>query len=138
MTTTDTDDARYLELASRQGMESLRRECPCIKYICDRWEINAGAVCPKCQGRGWLPLPEAERLGALVRVAHTRDLVVVLAVPKVAEGLLHYEADMVRVHDWMMSGGCTHLVPQGDLVIGLSDFSITAALTEAFLAATKP
>ena len=71
-------EARFLELAARPGMERLREECP------DAWPWERGCKggivigyrqfqdmpCATCQGRGWLPLPEAERLGALVEVVH--------------------------------------------------------------------
>ena len=67
MTGTDYE-ARFLELASRPGMENLQQVCPtnCI-YAAD-W-VKTQYPCRLCQGRGWCPLPEAERLGALVGVA---------------------------------------------------------------------
>lgn len=82
MTTTDTYEAEFLELASKPGMESLRRQCGnCagagwfIESI-PLSPVSANAVprqeqhwCRHCSSLGWLPLPAAERLGALVRVA---------------------------------------------------------------------
>lgn len=74
-------EADYLRLASRKGMEGLASECPCIGlqyWRCSECERkkdgtpihNAHRICINCyQGSGRLPLPEAERLGALVRVA---------------------------------------------------------------------
>ena len=105
----DTYEVRYLELASKPGMESLRRECPCIGAIhfdgmvvfraltlrmsgdnarslmnrfrqdapcqvCGPEYTHISPACLNCQGRNWLPLPEAERLGALVRVATVVNL----------------------------------------------------------------
>ena len=62
----ETDyEARYLELASRPGMETLKQGCPRKALHSHRH----GVRCAVCGGLGWLPLPEAERLGALVRVA---------------------------------------------------------------------
>ena len=59
-----------LELAARPGMESLRRECPQTKgYINGHLHRKRSDDCHYCQGRGWLPLPPAEQLGALIRVA---------------------------------------------------------------------
>ena len=66
------NEARFLELASRPGMEALRRECPCPCHH-QSWRTNPkimpcnGCWTPLCLGI--VPLPAAERMGALVRVA---------------------------------------------------------------------
>ena len=68
--TTDYE-AQYLALCAVD--ERLRRLKPC-KHISHHNEhgkpirFKDSSTCIYCQGRGWLPLPEAERLGALVRV----------------------------------------------------------------------
>lgn len=79
-------EARYLELASREGMESLRQECPVIwnnptikdveRIVRSPWVASSHSRNCECQGRGWLPKPEAERLGALVRVATMQQMAV--------------------------------------------------------------
>lgn len=65
----------YLELASRLGMEALRRECPNNRCVHGEENVDLSSTeywlpCKLCQGRGWVPLPEAERMGALVRLSH--------------------------------------------------------------------
>ena len=75
MTQQPSPEARFLALAAMPGMETLRRECQHLKvsglqtsgtYYQDTWGLDD---CPLCQKpEGWLPLPEPERLGALVRV----------------------------------------------------------------------
>ena len=65
MTEATDPEASYLELCERH--EGLRRECPGQAFHGVRDEIVVvHEHC--CQGRGWLPKPEAERLGALVEV----------------------------------------------------------------------
>jgi hypothetical protein len=69
MTQTKIDyEARFLTLAGMPGMESLRRECPCHCHIGNNWvyghDGNCTVSCP-----GWLPLPKAERLEALIWMA---------------------------------------------------------------------
>ena len=77
MTQATTDyEARFLELATRPGMEGLRRACQCkngraLKHILvidaeyQLWDTDY-EECYRCQGRGWLPKPVPERMGALV------------------------------------------------------------------------
>lgn len=68
--------------------ERLRRECPggYDEWACRDKPCNGQYNCwGRCEGRGWLPLPEPERTGALVEVAHQRKLVVVLAPLDVRE-----------------------------------------------------
>jgi len=60
-------EAEFLELASKPGMETLRRECP-FRWPVEEFPKGHGSACA-CQNRNWVPLPEEERLGALVRVA---------------------------------------------------------------------
>ena len=76
-------ESRFLELCSREGMESLRRECTTCQgegqylyqYQIGDDEADVGvATCFDCF-QGWLPLPEAERMGALVRVAGAVEIV---------------------------------------------------------------
>ena len=64
-------EAQYLALCAQH--EGLRRECPCgchfgwAKHLLSVVTPRAQTLCePDCPG--WLPLPEAERLGALVEV----------------------------------------------------------------------
>jgi len=57
-------EAEYLELASQPGMETLWFKC----FACDDSGVPS-YDCECCNGRSWLPLPEAERMGALVRIA---------------------------------------------------------------------
>ena len=75
---TQDAEARFLELAAMPGNETLRRECP-NKSLQDNSGVGGQIIygyhllqC-SCQGRGWLPLPEAERLGALVRINLSRE-----------------------------------------------------------------
>jgi len=68
-------EARHLELAAQPGMEILRHDCPmCTGKLYPH--------CPTCDNGdatvGWLPLPEAERLGALIEVCHQRGYHVLL------------------------------------------------------------
>ena len=79
--TSNVSEARFLELCSREGMERLRRECPCLPTenanecgSCSAIRLydspsTHGPYCEFCHGCSWVPLPEAERLGALVEVA---------------------------------------------------------------------
>ncbi|MDP3703219.1 MAG: hypothetical protein Q8R78_02400 [Candidatus Omnitrophota bacterium] len=71
MTTTDSYEAAYLALASRPGMEALRGECLGCRDNPGRVLNQHYDLVPHefCHGRGWWPLPPAERLGALARVA---------------------------------------------------------------------
>ena len=77
--TTKPDYAtRFLKLAAMPGMETLRQKCTCRCHMATttilgwEWHHNHVAVCPStCPG--WLPLLEAEQLGALVRVAIGND-----------------------------------------------------------------
>ena len=108
-------EARYLELASRPGMESLRREClECRGSGVRITPIGVQIEVCGCQGRGWLPLPEAERMGGLVRVVLSsyHDL-----------GL--FQDDFGRVDVWF-SG----TIPRGCVGSATPE----AALTEALLA----
>ena len=103
---TDYDyEARFLFLAARAGYETLRRECHCVGGI--RFE-GRNKSCRRCQGRGWLPLPEAERVGALVELAGGAEF-------DSNYGDIPWRARLLRSDDW--SEGPTHW----------------AALTEAFL-----
>ena len=62
-------ESRFLLLAARPGYESLRRDCP-IPWsgehgkTCGTWGVHPQSK--GCQGRGWLPLPMPERMGALL------------------------------------------------------------------------
>lgn len=68
-----TDEAEYLELAGRPGMESLRRECLCTCHVVIVQYCALPATClPGCSS--WLPLPPAERLGALVRMSESIEI----------------------------------------------------------------
>ena len=78
-------ESRFLLLAARPGNESLRRECPCISAwrdhgnmlplthdpctVCYTSSGHALHGCETCLDDGWLPLLEAERMGALVLLA---------------------------------------------------------------------
>lgn len=66
-------EGHYLELAARPGSEALRRDCPCLAgnpiQQCPPCYRANYAACTICAGRNWLPLPEAQRLDGLVRVA---------------------------------------------------------------------
>lgn len=63
----ETYEAEYLELAGRPGMEALWRWCSrCLNR--ESGLLRKGD-CDTCQNRGWLPLYEAHRMAALVRVA---------------------------------------------------------------------
>ena len=81
--TTKNYEEQFLALC--QTHKSLRRVCPCIERLkpkrdggatqaiwpcamCEETQVHSNE-CSDCEGRGWLPLPEAERMGALVRVA---------------------------------------------------------------------
>ena len=44
-------------------------DCPGTGTIVPSQADTRRADCETCQGRGWVPLPEAGRMGALVRVA---------------------------------------------------------------------
>lgn len=66
--TTGSYDAHYLELAALPGMEALRQKCPC-RLMPEGEAPYRAWMCSDCFGRGWLPRPEAERLGALVEAA---------------------------------------------------------------------
>lgn len=87
-TTTDTYEAEYLELASRPGMEALRRECPftgtdehevgCLNGVLLVDDLPWGREGDKhkaCNGRGWLPLPQAKRLEMLMAVAVDQTII---------------------------------------------------------------
>lgn len=133
--TTTNPEARDLELAARPGFEVLRRKCPCeirahgYLGLCgacwNKDHLNPRhhvEVCTTCQGRGWLPLPEPERLGVLVRVA-------------AKEG--YFLLGVTRDHRWCATeitasfeGG-----PTGGEFIGVFD-TPESALTAALLAAT--
>ena len=75
-----TYELQYLALCAQHP--ELRRECPCatktygLSRVCSScWnqghnpERHRPKVCHVCQGQGWLPKPEAERLDALVELA---------------------------------------------------------------------
>jgi len=76
--TTDTHEAEYCELSGRPGMEALTRECHCTgvraKYGVDWYKESSGKNqgCSDCGNTGSLPLPEAERMGALVEQVLTK------------------------------------------------------------------
>jgi len=53
--------AQFYVLAAR--FEGLRRPCP-TKIQGETFD----RICPNCHGTGWVPLPEAERVGALLEV----------------------------------------------------------------------
>ena len=105
-------EARHLELAAQPGMEILRHDCPmCTGKLYPH--------CPTCDNGdatvGWLPLPEAERLGALVEVT----------------GTLHPGGVVLRPYK---GGWAAQLFSGGKLQEGPKPW---AALTEALLAATE-
>ena len=66
----DRYEGQFLALCETH--EELRRECPNqgSRYHRPGWAPN----CFLCLGRGWLPLPEAERVGALVEVCEGATL----------------------------------------------------------------
>ena len=109
--TTDTDPYEAQFLALCRDHEGLRRECPnCIDIF----------QCANCQARGWLPLPEAKRLGALVRVA--------------IERLWCWELEPGRVALYPMSVSKPRaylVVRYGDDLQDLMVKALTAALTAA-------
>ena len=111
-------ESHFLLLASCTGCESLRQKCPCIsskgRVLCTASPYCdfCGETC--CQGRGWLPLPEVERVGALVEMLHELGEVVVIkkqnsGLSLVSLGRLYREAP-----------------------------TLSAALTAALLDATEP
>ncbi len=72
-------EAAYLALCQR--FEGLWRECPCLNPLagivrCDpcvslSWSVKNrrhAQDCLGCEGKGWLPRPAPERLGALVKL----------------------------------------------------------------------
>ncbi len=82
-------ESQYLVLC--QGFEGLRRECPCDLRQVGYWgrclpclearkleNLHSGR-CFECDGHGWLPRPEPERLGALVEWCHQQGHDVVLS-----------------------------------------------------------
>ena len=81
----------YEALAGKPGMESLRVKCPNIRGEMSKFH---GTWCGLCQGRGWLPLPEAERMGALVRLwLELEPILSQLILTRVTDG---YEVDLSR------------------------------------------
>ena len=119
----DTYEAEYLELCRRAGMESLRRECPeCegqggFQWLCGPNDVDS-CVCPSCKGLTWLPKPEAERMGALVRATSH-----IMRSIEIAFGAKVFYARLESV-----------LFPKGDWHEGPTPED---ALVEALLAATE-
>ena len=113
-------EARFLELATRPGMEGLRRACQCkngralkhILVIDAEYQLQDTDYeeCYRCQGRGWLPKPVPERMGPLVQVTRDRGHTITL-----------YPDDSVLLSGFKRFSGSTHWI----------------ALTEALLAATQ-
>ena len=148
-------EARFLELAARLGMETLRRECPCLvarrNHLnmittgpdkCEACSINAlyGAghqsECDECNGVNWLPAPEAERLGALVRVAATKVEESVQLYPTCPTYL---DDQFTPNRDYTPTGWSAELdmyASEGRFHIGDGP-TPEAALVEALLAATQ-
>ena len=116
-------EARYLKLASRPGMESLLQwcgECGGKGWQSGNWVAVGNTAadvahyeqvpCRGCGGKQKLPLPEAERMGALARVFRDRGDTITL-----------YADDSVLIHGFRRFAARTH----------------QQALTEALLAATE-
>ena len=115
--------ARFLLLASRPGYESLRRECN-TEGLCKDGILQAddlpwgrlGDIHHACQGRGWLPLPMAERMGALCEIACGKEIITIQ----------HRWNQRYLVMLWSSARGAA--------IDGLGD-TMWDALTEALLAA---
>ena len=115
-------EAQFLALC--QAHEGLRRECPCLHREKGGGCINCAGLtllhlgrCYSeciCHGTGWLPLPEAERLGALVRAA--------------GEGSVWRECD---------ENGVYWLACLGGMARGFAGPTPEAALTAALTAARE-
>ena len=117
-------EARFLELAARH--ESLRRECQLCGgsgqvqrkgYILIGGNDYHWEDCDACHGLTWLPLPEPERMGALVRLVNA--LVVLTPEPRRESG--RWRCNIGRDAWYHLPAAVTGLTPE-------------AALTEALLA----
>ena len=118
-------EARYLELASRPGNETLRQAClgPLGFGCCILLYPDLSGITCVCEGRQWLPLPEAERLGALVRATATT-------------GLAHYSTPKTWGSGKGMTWGASIAIREnGGLHFGGDEMTPEAALVEALLLA---